>query len=616
MSVSQREEQIAQAEEILGDKREEIGFAKGLFFGQYLADSLLPYPNLAADTQTAELAQELARFCAERVDPVAIDKQAKIPDSVVTGLGKLGILGACLPKSCGGMELSQASYCRLLEVLGGHCGSTALFVNAHHSIGPRALVLFGTLEQQRRWLPKLATGEWISAFALTEPEAGSDAGNVQSTATPTPDGKGFIINGEKRWITNGGIAKVLTVMARTPSPGGKPSKVTAFLVTPDMPGFRVVEERMEKCGVRGTATSRLAFQEMFVPKENVLGQPGKGLRVALTVLDFGRTTFGASCTGAAKFCVRKAVEHANSRVQFGQTLGSFELVKEKLAYMQSGVFAMEACTYQTAALIDSGEGDFMLETAMLKVFSTEVLWRIINDTFQIFGGKAYFTDEPFERMLRDARINMIGEGANDVLRVFTALVGMRDVGLELEGVLHAMKSPFRNLSRLGRFAGRKLGSLLTAPTISVRNMELEEDAALLAKAIGTLGAAVERLLATYQREILEKQHLLARIADSATELYVSACVLNRLEQLLRSHHISTGERRLGLMSGRFYLKTARRRMRRNMKDLWDHDDEDTNSLANHLLSPPKEHVEEHHGATSHNTHQTVAAPVGSASGHH
>src|SRR5262249_35290807 len=152
-----------------------------------------------------------------------------------------------------------------------------LFVNAHHSIGPRALVLFGTEEQKRRWLPKLATGEWISAFALTEPEAGSDAGNGQSTATPTPDGNGYVISGEKRWITNGGIAQVLTVMARTPSPGGKPSKITAFLVTPDMPGFRVVEQRMEKYGVRGTATSRLAFQQMFVPRENVLGQPGKGL---------------------------------------------------------------------------------------------------------------------------------------------------------------------------------------------------------------------------------------------------------------------------------------------------------------------------------------------------
>jgi alkylation response protein AidB-like acyl-CoA dehydrogenase len=473
MTQPDRQQQIREAEEILGDRLAEIGFAKGLFFGQHLGDRLLAYPRHEHDEQADDLVAKLRDFCTREIDPVAIDRQAQIPDSVVRGLGRLGVLGACLPRSCGGLAMSQTAYCRILEVLGGHCGSTALFVNAHHSIGPRALVLFGTPEQQSRWLPKLASGEWISAFALTEPEAGSDAANVQSTATPTPDGSGFVINGEKRWITNGGIAQVLTVMARTPADNGRESKITAFLVTPDMPGFQVVEKRMEKLGVRGTATSRLAFQNMFVPRENVLGQLGKGLKVALTVLDFGRTTFGASCTGAAKFCVARAVAHANTRVQFGQTLGNFELVKEKLAYMQAGTFAMEACTYQTAALIDSGEGDFMLETAMLKVFATETLWRILNDTFQLHGGTAYFTDQPFERMLRDARINTIGEGANDVLRAFTALVGMRDVGLELKGVLDAISYPLGNLTRLGRFAGRKMGSLLVAPSVAVRSTELE-----------------------------------------------------------------------------------------------------------------------------------------------
>jgi acyl-CoA dehydrogenase family protein 9 len=584
MSTSDRQQQIAEAEEILGERLEKIGFAKGLFFGKYLHDGLLPYPDIAADERASELASKLKQYLHEHVDPAAIDRSAEIPLEVIAGLGQLGILGACLPASCGGLELSQTSYCRLLEVLGGHCGSTALFVNAHHSIGPRALVLFGTPEQKSKWLPKLATGEWISAFALTEPEAGSDAANVQSTATPTADGSGYTIDGEKRWITNGGIADVLTVMARTPVPGSKETKITAFLVTPDMPGFEVIEKRMEKCGVRGTATSRLAFHDMFVPKENILGTLGKGLRVALTVLDFGRTTFGASCTGAAKFCIKRAKQHANSRVQFKQTLGSFELVKEKLAFMQAGAFAMEACTYQTAALIDSGEGDFMLETAMLKVFSTEVLWRIINDTFQIYGGKAYFTDEPFERMMRDARINMIGEGANDVLRAFTALVGMRDVGLELESVLNAIKSPLENLTTIGRFAGRKIGSLLVAPPVVVKNAELEDDATRLGRAVSALGTNVERLLRTFQREIVDRQYELARIADTATELYVSACVLSRLDHLLRTHHVPEAERRLSLETGRYYLKTAQRRMRRNLKDLWDNDDEETTLLANRLLA--------------------------------
>src|SRR5262249_39660205 len=341
--------------------------------------------------------------------------------------------------------------------------------------------LFGTLEQQARWLPKMASGEWLSAFALTEPEAGSDAANVQTTATPTADGRGYTLNGQKRWITNGGIAQGLTVMARTPVPGSKETKITAFLVTADMPGFEVVEKRMAKCGVRGTATSRLAFKNMFVPKENILGELGKGLRIALTVLDFGRTTFGASCTGAAKFCIERATKHALSRVQFGQPLANFELVKDKLAYMQAGMYAMQSMTYETAALIDSGEGDFMLETAMLKVFSTDVLWRIVNDTIQIFGGKAYFSDEPYERMMRDARLKMSGEGANEVLRVFTALAGMREVGLELKSVPDPPKTPLQTLGKLGESAGRKLESLFSSPAVDVRHHELESDALRLGK---------------------------------------------------------------------------------------------------------------------------------------
>ncbi len=583
MNQQDRQKQIQEAEELLGDRRDEVGFAKGLFFGQHLGGRLLPYPQLDHDPQVDELVAQLRAYCAREVDPVAIDRSAQIPESVVRGLGQLGVLGACLPRYCGGLEMSQTAYCRILEVLGGHCGSTALFVNAHHSIGPRALVLFGTEDQKRRWLPKLATGEWISAFALTEPEAGSDAANVQSTATPTPDGSGFVLNGQKRWITNGGIAHVLTVMARTPAENGRESKITAFLVTPDMPGFQVGEKRMEKLGVRGTATGRLAFTDMFVPRENVLGQLGKGLKVALTVLDFGRTTFGASCTGAAKFCVARAALHANRRVQFGQTLGSFELVKEKLAFMQAGTFAMESCTYQTAALIDSGEGDFMLETAMLKVFATETLWRILNDTFQIHGGTAYFTDQPFERMLRDARINTIGEGANDVLRAFTALVGMRDVGLELKGILDAISYPLGNLTRLGRFAGRKMGSLLVAPAVAVRSSELEGEAATLGKLVGQLGASVERLLRTYQMGIVDRQYQLGRVADAAIEIYASACVLNRLDGLIRHHHGDEAELRGQLETGRYYLTTAGRRIRRALADLWDNDDPATTSLANRLL---------------------------------
>ena len=271
-------------------------------------------------------------------------------------------------------------------------------------------------------------------------------------------------------------------------------------------------------------------------------------------------------------------------MQFGKTLGEFELVKEKLAYMQARRFAMEACTYQTAALIDSGEDDFMLETAMLKVFSTDTLWRIVNDTFQIYGGKAYFTDQPYERMMRDARINMIGEGANDVLRAFIALVGMRDVGLELKGVLDAIKSPFGNFTKLGGFAGRKLGSLLVAPQVPVRNAELEADAAKIGSLTSHVGAAVEKLLRIYRMDIVDEQLQLARIADSATDLYVAVCVLNRLDFLLREHDVPPAELVLQLETGRYFLKLAEQRIKcRNLAEINSNLDEDTKSLAKRVL---------------------------------
>src|SRR5207237_2305296 len=270
-------------------------------------------------------------FLDRNLDPAAIDRQADIPREVIDGLARLGVFGMTAPRDVGGRGLSQMAYCRVMEEIGSRCASTSIFVNVQHSIGMRALLLFGTPEQKRRWLPPLVRGEKLAAFALTEPEAGSDAANVQTIAHPSPDGSRFLLNGEKRYITNGAIAQVLTVMARTPVPGKNQTAITAFLVTPDMPGFLVVEARMEKLGIRGTATARLAFRDMPVPKENILGALGKGLKVALTVLDFGRVTFGACTTGAAKTCLRLAVKHANTGRQFGRALGDCELINSKIA---------------------------------------------------------------------------------------------------------------------------------------------------------------------------------------------------------------------------------------------------------------------------------------------
>src|SRR6266481_2223208 len=468
---AQRQKEIEQAEELLFAGPQALGFAKGLFQGHFVSDWVMPYPRIAA-AERGELDQtvtKLRKFLNEDLDPAEIDRQADIPRSVIDGLGRIGVLGMTAPKEYGGHGFSQMANCKVLEEIGRRCASTSVFVNAHHSIGIRALLFFGTHEQKQKWLPKLVTGEQLGAFALTEKEAGSDAANVQMTATPSSDGSHFVLNGEKRYITNAAIAHVLTVMARTPVPDSDKTAITAFLVTPEMPGFTMLEARMPKMGIRGTATGRFALRNVKVPRENILGPMGKGLKVALTVLDFGRTTFGACCTGAAKTCLRLAIEHANTRKQFNKTLGEFDLVKKKIARMAADAYAMEAMTTVTASLIDRGLEDYMIETAMLKVFTTERLWEVINDAFQIYGGSAYFVDLPLERMLRDARINQIGEGSNEVLTSFIALVGLRGPGLQLKEIWDALHHPAGHLRKAWLAGMDRAGAALHAPEVPFRS---------------------------------------------------------------------------------------------------------------------------------------------------
>src|SRR5438067_5791231 len=530
---AQRQKEIQQAEELLFTGPQALGFVKGLFQGHFVSDWVMPYPRIGATEQPQidKTLGELRKFLDEHLDAPEIDRQADIPRDVIDGLGRVGVLGATAPKEVGGHEFSQMVNCKILEEIGRHCASTSVFVNAHHSIGIRALLLFGTAEQKQRWLPKLVTGEWLGAFALTEKEAGSDAANVQTTATPSEDGSHYILNGEKRYITNTAIAKMLTVMARTPVPG-KPGKnaITAFLVTPDMPGFELINGRMEKMGIRGTATAEFALRNVKVPKENILGQQGKGLKVALTVLDFGRTTFGACCTGAAKTCLELAVKHANTRKQFNKTLGNFQLVKKKIARIAADAYAMEAMTAITASLIDRGLEDYMVETAMLKVFTTERLWECINDAFQIYGGSAYFVDLPLERMMRDARINQIGEGANEVLTSFIALVGMRGPGMEFKEIYDTMMKPSRDgMSKAWAAGKNRLSATVLVPDVPVQSEQLRAHARQLGRTIRHFNFAVNRALITYREPILDMQLVQERIANAAMDLFASTCVLSRID---------------------------------------------------------------------------------------
>jgi alkylation response protein AidB-like acyl-CoA dehydrogenase len=589
---AQRQKQIRDAEELLFTGPQRPGVAKGFFLGRFVADWVMPYPELAAserEESDRSLAQ-LREFLNKNLDPSMIDRQADIPRSVIDGLAGLGVFGMTAPKEFGGRGLSQQAYCRVMEEIGSRCASTGIFVNVQHSIGMRALLLFGTAEQKKRWLPPLIRGEKLAAFALTEPEAGSDAANVQTRADPGPDGTHYILNGQKRYITSGAIAQVLTVMARTPVPGKKESAITAFLVTPDMPGFEVVEARAEKLGIRGTATSRLAFHDMRVPKENILGPLGKGLKVALTVLDFGRTTFGACCSGAAKTCLRLAVSHANNRRQFGKTLGEFELTKKKISRMAAGAYALEAMTTVTASLIDRGFEDYMLETAMLKVFSTEALWMLINDAFQVHAGAAYFTDKPLERMLRDARINQIGEGANEVLTSFIALVGMRGPGLQFQELMESMSRPWSEFRKMWMIGLDRVGAAVRSPVVPVRSSSLKPFADRLGQLIRRFNVEVGRALIKHREAILDRQYVQERLARAAMELYASACTLSRrdAEQQSARSKSGSGPEPGWHSAAEYFLRGSLRRARRSLAEMNDADDSVVTATADWMLAHPSQ----------------------------
>ncbi len=578
--LAERDRQIKQAEEILSSFREQMGVAKGMYWGKLVSDWIFPYPKFSPMEQAEvdSAVRELTTFCDQSLDPFEIDRIADIPRSVIDGLAQLGILGMTAPKEVGGRAFTQMGYCKLLEVIGGRCSSTSIFVNAHHSIGMRALLLFGTDEQKRQWLPDMVAGKKLGAFALTEPEAGSDAANVQTQAVPTEDGSAYILTGEKRYITNGAIADVLTVMARTPVPGKSGTAITSFLVTPDMPGFRVLEGRMEKVGIRGTATARLAFDNMRVPKENILGPLGKGLKVALTVLDFGRTTFGACCTGAAKTCLSMAIKHAKSRRQFNRTLGEFEMVQQKIARMAAWTYAMEAMTTVTAGLIDRGLEDYMLETAILKVWSTERLWSIVNEAFQIHGGSAYFTDNPLERMLRDHRINQIGEGANEVLMSFICMAGMRGPALRLKDVYDSMKTPWKAIGKVNKLALDWTSMQLTSPTVPVKSSELQPLAGKIGSLIGRFGNHMQKTLFRHREEVIERQLQHEKIAWAVMELFASLCVLSRWDS-----ELAAGNRANNAVAD-FFLRSSIRTIQQNLDALTDNDDDYTLKAAQSVMA--------------------------------
>jgi alkylation response protein AidB-like acyl-CoA dehydrogenase len=497
-------------------------------------------------------------------------------------------MGMTVPREYGGGGFSHTSYCRVLEHVSQWCASTAVLIGAHQSIGLKALVLMGTEEQKREFLPDLAVGKKLAAFCLSEPEVGSDAANVQTLAAPSPDGTHWILNGEKKYATNAALASVMTVMARTPiTENGKTrDKVTAFIVTPDLPGFEVVSPNRSKCGIRGSWQATLRFHNMAVPNDRILGQLGKGLKVALGVLNYGRCTLSAGCVGGAKRATELSVQRVKVRKQFGRPIAEFHLVKDKIARMAEMTFAMESLTYLCAGLVDRHAEDIMLETAISKLFCSEGLWQIADDTLQLWGGEGYMREHGIERILRDARINRIVEGTTEVMTAFIALAGMKSVGEDLEQVLRASKHPVNNFGRLARFAREQWRDVLIGPHVHDLHPQLADEGHQLARLTTRLARDVFHLLRTHREKILDMELLQQRVSLSVVDLYAMAAVLSRLQSQLVSaggngHQPESLQR--DLIVGKGFCHRAAGNVSRRLKSLFRNNDEETLAIADAVL---------------------------------
>ncbi len=582
------QEQIEKAQDLLESAPSgPMGFVKSIFFGRLSSDQVLPYPMQDADEarRTDELIARVDAFLVAQVNADQIDAEERIPPHVIGGLAKLGVLGMTVPKEYGGGGFSHTAYCRVLERISGHCASTAVLVGAHQSIGLKALVLMGTEEQKQRYLPSLASGDMLAAFCLSEPEVGSDAAGVQTIAKRSADGTHWLLNGTKRYATNSALAGVMTVMAKTSvtENGRTRDKVTAFLVNPHMSGFRVVSPNRSKCGVRGTWQGTLEFTDMPVPADQILGGVGKGLKVALSVLSYGRCTLSAGCVGGAKVALEMCIDRAQSRRQFGRSIGEFQLIKQKIARMAEDTFAMEALTYLCAGLVDRHADDLMLETAIAKLFCSEALWRISDDAVQIWGGEGYMREHGLERMLRDARINRIVEGTTEVMTAFIALVGMKGVGEEFEKVLRAAKHPVGNFGRLAHFARGQWDDILIGHDFAGLHSELTHEGQTLGKLTTSFARSISKLLRTHRERILDMQLLQERVAWCAADLYASAAVISKLQGMLIAFgpdgNGHNPDLRRDLITGKRFCHHAAERVHAQLRGLFVNSDAEAMEVA-------------------------------------
>jgi len=582
-------------------------FVGELFLGRFRDDLILPYP-LQGDEDRAtgdEYISRMREVLKDRIDADKIDADGEIPDEAIEALAELGAFGIKIPKEYGGVGLSQMNYSRAMMLVASHCGNTGALLSAHQSIGlPQPLKLFGTREQKEKYYPRLAGGE-ISAFALTETEVGSDPANMSTKAELSEDGTHFVLNGEKLWCTNGTRAGLFVVMAQTPPKmvrGKERRQITAFIVERDMPGVEVVS-RSRFMGLRALYNGVIRFTDVKIPVDNILGDEGKGLRLALTTLNTGRLTLPAACTGASKRALKMAREFSRDREQWGSNIGKHEAIAQKVAFIASHTFAMEAISFYPSMLVDRGGADIRLEAAMCKMFCSEGFWKIIDETMQIRSGRGYETasslrerGEPgvaVERAMRDSRINMIFEGTSEIMRLFISREAL-DPHLRRAGSVLNPRAPLGDKIADGLKAGLHYSSWYLKQWNPVpRRFHVHRRLAGHLRFIDLQSRKLARSLfhamGRHQAALERKQAQLGRFVEIGSELFAMAAAVARADRL----HSLDPEKYSGVIElADIFCRHSKRRVKSTFRAISSNDDAATYKFAQRVVEGEYEWLEE------------------------
>ena len=561
-------------------------FVRGIFSGAIHDSLLFPYPESLARRDPDEtrrvtaLIDRLRAIERDLVDSAAIDEQETIPEPVIRALADAGLLGVTIPVEYGGAGLSPTGYARVFGEVSRIDASLAVLMGVHCGLGSRAIVLYGTPEQKSRYLPMLARGETLAAYALTEPETGSDAQHIRTRAQRNADNTGWLLNGHKQWIGNGHRAGVIVTFAQTPVErrGEHTMRPTAFIIRPDMGGFTVMST-VHKLGIRGSTQAELVYENLPVPDDHVLGTVGKGFGVAVHVLNGGRLSLAAGCTAGTKRVLSQMTAFAEQRVQFGRPIADFEITQRKMAGLAADTYAADAMLGTLAAMAGQPESDWALEAACCKIFASELLWRAADEMVQVAGGRGFVKPYPYERMLRDARINRIFEGTNEILRLFVALNGIQGPAGKLREIAVALKRPLRNLGLVSGFAASRLRSRLGASSTldTPLHPRIEGHKRYFERHVHQLSEGTERLIEVYKEHIADRQQELERLADMAVELFATATVLARTQQLIAERGIAACAHEVDLCD--LFVIEAGRRFRTARDHLQSLQDETRRAVA-------------------------------------